>query len=310
MDKNKFHILLCYKNFSKDCNVSHIGLGCTALYTCKTLVQNGYRARAVPILGAEELMSIIEACADRDPVTHVIVMAQFIPTEWFAKLCRKFPWVKFAVNCHSNIGFLQAEPNAIKLLREAIDLETGTTNFHACGNNKRFVNAMERSYGRPLQFLPNLYHLHGNEPIHRPSYNGGTLRIGAFGSHRIYKNFSTAIDAALILAHDLKTSAEIWINSGRTDGTGNVVYRTALAWTKDVPGIELKELHWTTWPDFRKWLGSMHVLLQPSYTETFNNVTADGVCEGTASVVSDVIDWCPHHWKASSDDSVHVASVA
>ncbi len=30
----------------------------------------------------------------------------------------------------------------------------------------------------------------------------------------------------------------------------------------------------------------MHLLLQPSYTESFNMVTADGVAEGVASVVS------------------------
>lgn len=311
MKKSKVRVLLCYKNFSIDCKVSHIGLGVTAMYTAKTLVHNGYRAEAMPIYGGDDLMNKLEASGSglNVPVTHVVIMAQFIPTNWLAKLTRKFPTIKFALNCHSNIGFLQAEPNAIKLLREAIDLETGTTNFYAGGNNKRFVQSMELMFGRPLQFLPNLYFLHGQEPIHRPTWSAGPLRLGAFGSHRIYKNFSTAVAAAMILSRELKVQTELWVNSGRTDGAGGVVYQTALAWTTGMPNITLKELQWATWPDFKRWVGTMNLLLQPSYTETFNNVTADGVAEGTPSVVSDTIDWVPRSWIASTDDAMEVAQV-
>jgi hypothetical protein len=53
----------------------------------------------------------------------------------------------------------------------------------------------------------------------------------------------------------------------------------------------------------------MHLLLQPSYTESFNMVTADGVAEGVPSVVSHAIDWVPDHWKASMDDVLDIARV-
>jgi hypothetical protein len=236
-------------------------------------------------------------------------MAQWIPTIFLAKLCRKFPHVKFTLNCHSNVGFLQAEPRAIDLLREAIDLETGTTNFFASANNQRLASILGSIYGRPVQYLPNLYYLHGHEPIHRPLYNGGPLRIGAFGSARVYKNFSTAVTAAMEIGFMLKVPVEIWMNAGRSDGAGNIVYKTAKAWTHDVPGVTLKELHWCSWPDFKRFCGTMNLMLQPSYTETFNNVTADGIAEGVPSVVSDTIEWVPESWKASSDDSKDVAAV-
>jgi hypothetical protein len=51
----------------------------------------------------------------------------------------------------------------------------------------------------------------------------------------------------------------------------------------------------------------MHLLLQPSYTESFNMVTADGVAEGVASVVSSAIDWAPEDWKADVDDTLSIA---
>lgn len=53
----------------------------------------------------------------------------------------------------------------------------------------------------------------------------------------------------------------------------------------------------------------MHLLLQPSYTESFNMVTADGVAEGIPSVVSDAIDWAPNDWKANVDDVLDIARV-
>lgn len=300
-------ILLCYKNFSKECHVSHIGLGVTAAYTAKSLVQAGYEAEAVPIYGGEELLEILRK---RHEVTHVVISAQFIPTVWLAKIARAHPKVHFALNCHSNVGFLQAEPNAIKLLREAIDLETGTHNFYAGGNNKRFCKIMSSMYGRPVQFLPNLYYLHGEEPIHKPRWQGGVLKVGVFGSLRVYKNFSTAVTAAVELGINLHAPVEIWMNGGRHDGTGDIVWRTAKAWTDNLPSVELKSFHWASWPEFKRMIGSMNILLQPSYTETFNNVTADGAAEGIPSVVSDTIDWCPKGWIASSDDPMDVARVA
>lgn len=303
------HALICYKNFSKECKVSHIGLGVTAGYTAKTLCAEGYFAQAMPIFGADDLTTIIQSMeTTKRPVTHVVICAQWIPTNYLAVLARQFPHITFALNCHSNVGFLQAEPPAITLVRQAIDLETQLPNFHATSNNLRLVRALQHMYGRPITHLPNLYYLHGAEPIARPRWNGGTLRIGAFGSLRIYKNFSTAIAASIELTNLLKCHTEIWLNSGRDDGAGNVVYRTAVAWTQGLPNITLKQLPWATWAEFKRAVGSMDLLMQPSYTETFNNVTADGIAEGTPSVVGDSIEWAPDYWKADVDDSSAVAS--
>jgi hypothetical protein len=39
-------------------------------------------------------------------------------------------------------------------------------------------------------------------------------------------------------------------------------------------------------------------------------VTADGVAEGVASVVSDAIDWAPSRWIAHADDAGDLAKTA
>jgi hypothetical protein len=54
----------------------------------------------------------------------------------------------------------------------------------------------------------------------------------------------------------------------------------------------------------------MNVLLQPSFTESFNLVTADGIAVGVPTVVSDAIDWVPPSWVAHADDGRDIARVA
>jgi hypothetical protein len=53
----------------------------------------------------------------------------------------------------------------------------------------------------------------------------------------------------------------------------------------------------------------MNLLIQVSYTESFNMVTADGVSQGVPSVVSDAIDWAPEYWQATSDNVGDIARI-
>jgi hypothetical protein len=78
---------------------------------------------------------------------------------------------------------------------------------------------------------------------------------------------------------------------------------------RGLPHVRLVANGWQPWPKFRKVVGFMHLLLQPSYTESFNMVTADGVAECVPSVVSNAIDWAPEHWKANVDDVLDIARV-
>jgi hypothetical protein len=63
------------------------------------------------------------------------------------------------------------------------------------------------------------------------------------------------------------------------------------------------------WAKFRETVRHMHILLQLSYSESLNMVTADGIAMGVPSVVSDAIEWAPWFWKAPVDDSREIAKV-
>jgi hypothetical protein len=296
-------VILAYKNFAANRAVSHIGLGVTALNAAKSLRDAGVSADVWAITSAADLRTRLRSAA----ASHVVISAPWIATADLARMCAEFKETQFAVTCHSNLGFLQADPNAMRLVREGLELRRTAWNFRVAANCQRLSKWATDAYGVPCAYLPNMYHLDGEAPK-RERYSGGPLRIGAFGATRVLKNLMTAAGAALQTANRLRANLEFWISSGRNEGAGSVV-EAVRQMTNGLPNVKLVENGWQTWPQFRQTVRHMHLLLQPSYTESFNVVTADGVAEGVPSVVSDAIDWAPASWKAPVDDASAMARV-
>jgi hypothetical protein len=185
MPDNSVHLVLTYKNFAAHAGVSHIGLGVSALNNAKVLNKHGIITDVRPILNAQALDDLMTA----DPsITHVVIAAPWIPAIDLQRLTLKYPRVKFAVNCHSNVGFLQADTSGVKLLRQYIELEQGSWNFHVAGNSTKFIVWLRNAFKAPSSYLPNMYYLDYATDAYKPLWNGGTLRIGAFGATRPQKN--------------------------------------------------------------------------------------------------------------------------
>lgn len=297
-------VVLAYKNFAANRNISHIGLGVAAINTAKVLRREGIRTDVWPILSAADLRKRLVAA----PADHVIISAPWIPTAEMQALANDFTETQFAVNCHSNVGFLQADRNGVRLMREIMELEMGTHNVHLAGNSRRFCAWVQSGFGSACVYLPNLYWL-SSRPVIRQPFCSGTLRVGVFGATRPLKNLMSAAGAALEIAHYLRVPLELWLSAGRAEGGGETILGAVREMLNGLPGVELKMNGWQSWPNFRKTIAHMHLLLQPSYTESFNMVTADGVAEGVGSVVSDAIDWAPADWKANVDDVMDIARI-
>jgi hypothetical protein len=284
-------------------DLSHAGLQISAVNTAKVLLAAGVDVLMYPITGIPDLETLIEQYKP----THVVLFAFFLPPADIGTMLAKFPYITFAINCHSNIAFLQSEAQAITTIRDLLDLEQTSFNFHVSGNSLEFQTAVLRSYESPCAYLPNLYFLDNPERSYRARYNGGTLRIGSFGALRPLKNPTVSAIAALEMASAVGADLEFYINVGRTDGWGGRTLAAVRAIMQNLPGRKLIEIPWQDWPSHRRLVRTMHVMLQPSFSETFNIVTADGAAEGIPSVVSHAIEWAPDKWKANPESTVDVA---
>lgn len=309
-------VVICYKNFASVKGISHIGLGVAALNNAKWLQAAGIRTEIVPLKYPEDLrkfLNLQQSDPSAPPVTHVIVSAPWMPTNMLRYLAATFPTVNFAMNCHSNVGFLQADTNGIRLIRENLALQSGTYNFRVAGNSKRFCKFIVDAYGNPCAYLPNMYFVDGSTVVHRPGWpiTRGVLRLGAYGAIRSQKNLLVAAASAIEISRELKAQVEFHINSQRDDGPETKrILRAIQMMISGLPNITLVQDGWPSWPDFRRIVGNNHVLLNTSYTESFCMVAADGVAEGVPSVVSSAITWLPNNWKADVDDCFDVARCA
>ncbi len=306
-----FRVALVYKNQGLRPS-SHIGLGVTAVNTAKYLRAKGIYTDVWGVTTIAGLMEKIQQARTEppgiQPVTHIVISAPWLSAADLQDLAINNPSLEFAVTSHSNVGFLAADPKAFALIREYMNVETFTPNFHLAGNSPRLSNWIQNTYADPCWTLPNLYYLDGTAPATRPPFSGDTVRIGCFGAQRLLKNILSAGAAALEIASSMRIDLEFWISGKRIEGPQGTT-RSLREMFAGLKWAKLIENDWESWPNFRQTARHMDLGLQPSFTETFNVVTADLVAEGVASVTGFAIDWVPSYWQAKVDDVSDIAAV-
>ncbi len=307
-------VVFIFKNFGLIKHVSHIGLGVAAANTTETLKQHGIHAEVWSILNYEDMvLKLAEEHHHKHkhhkPITHIIISAPWIPTALLAELVHKYKHIKFTVVSHSNVGFLAADRYGVKLLRQEIILQKSVDNFQVAGNSKRFAEWATIAWDAPVAFLPNLYNIENMQPRVHKLHRGHTLKIGCFGAVRPLKNQITAAATALVIAKRLDVPTELWLNSGRSEGGGQWALQAIEQLVGHMPHFKIRHKNWSPWEEFRDFVGTMHLNLQPSYTESFNMVVADSVYKGIPAVVSEAITWAPECWKGNVDDANELADI-
>lgn len=305
-----------YKNFAAHKGISHIGLGVAALANTEYLKEHGIDATVFPVRHNIDIVKAIKeyAVEHKASLTHVVISAPWISTRDMAAIVEHFPMIQFVVVSHSNVGFLQADPSGIHLLRDYIELTRKFDNFSVGGNTERFTKWLTEAYGEYTVLLPNMYPVDFN-----PFKNGvkklqkvfsdNTVKIGSFGAIRPLKNQLTACAAAVIIQKRLKVPVEFHLSAGREEGGGNIVLSAIQQMSQDIPDFKLVLDGWTGWTEFRKTVADMDLLIHASYTESFNMVSADGVSQNVPVVGSTAIYWLPEDWKADADKPIEIAEV-
>lgn len=290
------YVIICYRNFAANNPAHcHVGLGVNAVHTAKCLRKEGIHVDVIPIWDEKDLAKVVL----RNP-THIVVEAPFISQANLLPILNANPDISFVCRCHSQIGFLQVEAGAIKLMRDYLRLQGQSLNFDVSINHPHMGTWLQQVYGTRTLLLPNLYfldrvnHRHWNAPQK-------LIKVDSFGAVRIQKNHSTAAAAALMMSHQHKRDLEFYVNVNREEH-GKGVLQALKNMFANVPHAELVEIPWTTWSDFRHEIANMDIHLQMSMSETFNLTTADAVAEGVPAVVSEAIDWAPKRWITHIDD--------
>jgi hypothetical protein len=300
------HILIVYRNFMIGSpNFCHVGLGVNALHTAKVLRKHKVRTDVFGVWTSEHIEDVL---TKNPTATHCIIEAPWISAEKLNVILMKYPHVHFIVRSHSQIGFLQVEAGAIKIIRDLLSLQDLVLNLTVSANSLRLSNFIERTYKGKCLYLPNLYDLDRVHTKHHKSHSHKLLRISSFGAMRLLKNHTTAAAAAMMIAESRGCDLEFWVSSNREEH-GKGVIQALRNMFMDVPGMKLVENPWQNWSDFRKTIGHMDLCMQISMTETFNIVTCDAIAEHVPVVVSPAIEWLPEYCQVDIDKVEDIARV-
>jgi hypothetical protein len=313
------HVLVFYRNPKLSNNptktsssaYSHTGLSVSSENTSRVLNRAGIKSEVHGIWSGYDVARILK---ETPTATHAILEAPWIGAgDLKSVLLDNFPQVQFAVRCHSQIGFLQVEPGAIKLIRDYLVLRGEVSNFTFASNSNRLTNWIKATYGNDdaCLYLPNLYDYEGVviDPSKVLPPDNSVIRVSSFGALRDLKNHTTAAAGAMLLAKSRGLNLEFYVNTHREEHGSGVLKSLhhmfdGLSWAK------LVEVPWQDWNTFCNTIASMDVCFQVSATETFNIVTADACAAGVPSVVGSAIAWLPEDWHARIDDPQNIADVA
>lgn len=311
LDITKAHVAIFFKDFAHFCAASCVGLTVAGYSTARFLREHGIDAHAHAVRHNVDVVHAIDKYNSThiESLTHVVISAPWLSLYDVGKLVKRYRDIKFVILSHSNVGFLQADPHGISLYRQYLELSRapGFENLQVGGNCAQFTNWFQIAYGAKCVLLPNLYPSNNIRSKIWKRKKNYLLKIGSFGAIRPEKNFMTAAAAAVAVRAMTGLNVELHMSTGG-DGCKSTTLPAIVQMTEGIKGFKLIRHDWETWEKFIQLVAKMDVLIQVSYTESFNMITADGISVGVPSVVSPVIWWTPDSWKANPDDAMDVAT--
>jgi hypothetical protein len=300
-----------------DCGVySHSGLS-SGLLNSASMVKDMLNLPRTKGNYAVDLVQVIDNNDIDREVTKfkpdvVIIEAFWVVPEKFEVLRKLHPTVKWIIRNHSNIPFLAQEGIAMDWIADCVvqnDVYVATNTKQSLADLHEVVAAQTNGLlaSNKVLYFPN-YYIDRTSGIHkyRPWFDSDVLHVGCFGAIRPLKNHLTQAIAALKMADYLDCPLEFHINVGRQESGGLPVLHNLRGLFENTRRAKLVEHAWMPHHEFMHLVGSMHVNMQVSLSETFNIVTADAVTMGVPVVVSSEVFWVSeqYHANPTSADSI------
>jgi hypothetical protein len=224
--------------------------------------------------------------------THVFIEGLWVVPEKFDVLKPLHPNVKWIIRVHSETPFLSQEGIAMGWIAEY--WERGII---VAPNSYRMHHELEQYYKGAIDFNedPEFYPLLTNfYPIEdvRKCFDykiGNSIHIGCFGAIRPLKNQLIQAMSAFEYASKVNKKLYFHINSNRIEGNAGSTLKNLREYFSHLNNAELVEHPWTSHEQFLQIMSDMDLLLQVSFSETFNIVSADAIKRGIPIVGSDEI---------------------
>jgi len=240
-------------------------------------------------------------CIDREVTryrpTHVVIEALWVVPEKFEILIKLHPTVKWIVRLHSETPFIAGEGIAMDWIYGYAKYDNVTL---AC-NSLRILDDMEYVTKKQVMYLPNYYDVSLSTPriVNPIPKDPDFIDIGCFGAIRPLKNqFQQAI-AAMEFGTKVGKKIRFHINTSRVEGKGEPNLRNIRSLFKNnLHGHELVEHGWMNHDVFVGLIGQMDLMLQVSFTETYNIVAADTISQNVPIVASKEIQFVSRLFQA------------
>lgn len=228
----------------------------------------------------------------------VIIEALWVPTAKLQEIMAlpRYSKVKFVVRVHSDIGYLSAETQALKLINEYRHLRSPrlTISF----NDKEFTEVISHSMKHEFAYLPNIIITKKPKSFHRDERK--RLDIGCFGAMRLLKNQCFQALCAIKAADMLQKKLYFHITPNLNVANDPILENLKQIFEDSQHDLVIHP--WMPNDEFQKLVATMDLGLQLSFSESFNIVAADFVNNNRIIIVSEAIDWIPAEFKTSTSD--------
>ena len=260
------------------------GLHNSVNFVVKMLLSKGIDAKIVDVVDNN--------CIDREVKafnpTHVIVEALWVVPSKFDILTKLYPAVQWVVRLHSELPFIACEGIAMEWVFDS-DKHTNVT---IATNSKRLKHDLASLLTKPVLYLPNYYDvssLDADKSIKIEKCKS-TIDVGCFGAIRQLKNQLIQAVAAIHFADKIGKTLRFHINGNRIEGKADPVLKNIRKlFEKNTEGHVLVEHDWMSHSAFTGLIAQMDMVMQVSFSETYNIVTADAVAQHVPVVTSSEI---------------------
>jgi len=278
------------------------GLFNSCTFLVDLLTSCGIIAELVEVIDNNDIDAVVTAFKP----THAIIEAYWVVPTKFPVLQKLHPLVRWIVRNHSKTPFLASE--GITMQWTAAYLAQGIEVMCNSIEGQSDLQDAATAWGlsdRLVTYGPNYYPL-GTLTLSSAPVSGRFVDVGCFGAIRPFKNQLAQAIAAATFAKLLGKQLRFHINSSRVELGGDPILKSLIAFFDSCPGAQLVQHSWVGHAVFLKLIGTMNVVMQVSFSETFNIVAADAASQSVPVVVSPEIPWLGSYAQA---DPTSVATI-